>query len=141
MEVVCHISNSEIVNKKAISKAFKELSDGRYVVKIEKKNKRSLNQNQYYWGVVCEMVKDGLRDAGYREVKTKDDAHEIMKALFLKQRIVNELTDEVIEVPGSTAKLTTIEFNNYIEEIIKWAGEYLSIAIPLPNQQSEMFFQ
>jgi hypothetical protein len=141
MEIICHISDGKITNPKVVRKAFDELKDGKYLIKFTKKNSRSLLQNGYYWAVICEMVRDGLRDAGYREVKTKDDAHEILKTMFLKKRITNEVTDETIVIPGSTAKLTTIEFSEYIEEIIKWAGEYLSIAIPLPNQQSEMFFQ
>lgn len=137
-EFILHIKEGQITNAKAVRKFFNELQDGRHLVKITSAKKRSLSQNNFYWGVVCELVKDALRDAGYREVKTKDDAHEIMKTLFLKKRIVNEVTDEVIEVPGSTAGLTTVQFMEYIDEITKWAGEYLGLHIPEPASQSTM---
>lgn len=140
MEVFVHIQDGKPTNQKALDQFYAQLTNGRHLIKSAKANKRSLPQNGYYFAVICEMVKDALRTAGYREVKSKDDAHEIMKALFLKKRIVNEVTDEAIVIPGSTAKLTTTEFSEYIEEIIKWSSEYLGISIPLPNQQSEMFY-
>ncbi len=124
-ESIIHISNGEIVNKITVRNAFKDLADGRYSLKIEAANKRSLNQNAYYWGVVLPLVKDGLRDIGYREIKTIDDTHEALKYMFLKKQIGNENTGEVIEILGSTAKLTTVNFNEYIEDIAKWCAEFL----------------
>jgi hypothetical protein len=133
-ERVLFIEEGRIRNPADIRKQFTELRDGIYLVKISTRKRRGLKQNAYYWGVVCEMVRDGLKDAGYRCINTTDDAHEVTKSLFLKHRLVNEETGEVIETIGSTATLTTIEFNQYIEEIIQWAAEYLSIQIPLPNE-------
>lgn len=96
-------------------------------------------QNAFYWGCVLPIVKDGLCDVGYREVKTDQDAHEILKTLFLKKKIVNENSGEEIIIPGSTAKLTTLEFCSYIDEITQWASEYLSIVIPSPGEYMPMF--
>jgi RNA-binding protein YhbY len=133
-ECIIYIEAGRITNQVDIRKKFAELKDGIYQVKVSTRKKRSLSQNAYYWGVVCDMVKQGLYEAGYRSVRTSDDAHEVMKILFLKKRIVNEDTGEVIEIIGSTASLTTEEFIIYIEEIIQWAAEYLGIQIPLPNE-------
>lgn len=134
-----HISDGQIINKSVIRKAFAGLKNGRHQVTIESKNNRSIQQNRYYHGVVVPIVKDGLRDAGFGEVKSSADAHEILKYLFLKKRIVNEETGEVIELLGTTTILTTIEFNEFVDEIIRWASEYLGIQIPLPNEQMEFF--
>lgn len=46
MEYIIHIKDGEITNKTVIRNAVKELH-GRYLVKITKSNKRSLNQNAY----------------------------------------------------------------------------------------------
>lgn len=138
-EFILHIEDATIVNTGAVRKFFNELRDGKYLVKITSIKRRSLNQNAFYWSVVCELVKDALREAGYREVKTKDDAHEIMKTLFLKKKVVNELTDEVIEIPGSTAELTTVQFIEYIGQIQQWASEYLGLVLPEPSSQSKLF--
>jgi len=73
-------------------------------------------------------------------VKDNNDAHEVLKHLFLKKKIVNKETGELItEIAGSTAKLTTVEFNFFIEEIIKFGAEFLKIAIPYPNESIVMF--
>lgn len=138
-QVFIHINDGDITNKSVIRKAFAGLKNGRYQITIESKNNRSIQQNRYYHGVVVPIVKDGLRDVGFSEIRTSEDAHEVLKYLFLKKRIVNEETGEVIEKLGSTAKLSTIEFNEYVDEIIRWSAEYLGIQIPLPNEQMEFF--
>lgn len=95
-EFFIHIKDEKISNPQVIRKAFKELQDGRYLVKIDKANKRSLPQNAYYHGVIVPLVKNGLKDIGYNEVRTNEDAHECLKYLFLKKQIPNENTGEVI---------------------------------------------
>ncbi len=57
------------IQPEMIRKRFTELKDGVYQVIIKTRGRRSLLQNAYYWGVVCDMVDDGLRDAGYDGVK------------------------------------------------------------------------
>jgi hypothetical protein len=137
-QIFIHITHNQITNKQVIRKAFEELKDGRYLVSIESGKNRTNPQNRYYWGCCLTLVKEGLQDIGYREVRTNEDAHEVLKYLFLKKLIPNEETGEVIEILGTTTKLSTTEFNEYIERIIQWASEYLNIQIPLPNEQLEM---
>ena len=45
------------------------LEDGRYFVTIKKKNNRTNQQNKYWWSGVVPLVRQGLKDAGYNEVK------------------------------------------------------------------------
>lgn len=138
-EFILHINNGEITNKTKVRSVFTDLRDGKYLVKISSMKKRSLLQNAYYHAVVVPMVKDGLREAGYNEVRTNEDAHEVLKHLFLKKKIKSEKTEEEITIAGSTTKLTTTDFNKFLEEVWQWASEYLGITIPEPNQQMTMF--
>lgn len=133
-ERICHIEAGRIKNREAIRKLFAELKDGIYLVKVATRRRRSLPQNAYYWGVVVDMVKDGLIDNGYQGI-TAEDAHELIKSMFLKKQIVSEQTGEVLEFYRSTAELTTWEFSQFIDQIAQWAAEYLGIAIPLPNEE------
>ena len=82
--------------------------------------KRSLPQNAYYHGVVVKMVADytGMRP---------EEAHEGLKWMFLKER------GEYMPTVKSTAKLTTKEFIDYIEQCVIWAAEFLGVVIPDPN--------
>jgi len=79
---------------------------------------RSLSQNKYYWGVIIEILSNNF---GY----DKEEMHEALKFKFLKK---HEDTDLV--TVGSTAKLSTAEFTEYIDEIIRWASTEYQVVIP-----------
>jgi hypothetical protein len=89
-------------------------------VKVKKKI-RSLNQNSFYWGVCIPILCD---ITGY----TEEEIHEAMKIKFLM--------DNTRSIPTvkSTASLSTVEFEDYIEKIRQWAAQDLSCVIPDPNQ-------
>lgn len=114
------------------------LKDGRYRVQFHSASKRSLPQNAYYWGVVCQIVLDCLREAGYNEIKSIEDAHEILKYKFLREQIISE-HGEVIELLGSTSKLSKEKFGIYIEEIAQWVAESFQVVIPAPGQQTQLY--
>lgn len=141
MELMLHIRDHIISNHAAWKKLLNEIDEGSYFVKFEPRKKRTHNQNNFYWGCIVPIVKDGLRDVGFDDVKTPDDAHTVLKSLFLRKRIANHKTGEVIEMIGSTTELTTVEFNAFIEDIAKWSAEYLSCVIPEPGQQTYLNLQ
>ena len=134
-QISTYIKNGQIQNPKIVRAAFDSLEDGQYLIKIEVFKKRSLPQNAYYWSVVVPMVKEGLVVMGFNEVKNNDDAHIVMKHLFLKKVIKSQISDEEIIVETSTTDLKTEDFNRYLENIWQWAIQYLNIQVPRPNEQ------
>jgi hypothetical protein len=138
-KTILHIQDGKIVNKVAIKKLFTELNDGHYIASIVNHNNRSTQQNRYYFGSVIPAVKEGLKEIGYREITTTEQTHELMKFMFLKKQIVNENTGEVLETIGSTTKLSTTEFNEYIDRISQFAAEFLGVEIMPPSTQVPMF--
>ena len=91
---------------------------------VEKKGlarTRTLRENSYYWGVVLKLISD---EAGH----SADDIHDYCKAKFLSKIVMKE------KVSGSTKKLSTIKFEEYLENIRRWASIELSCVIPLPNE-------
>lgn len=85
---------------------------------------RSPNQNAYYHGVVVRMLADEL---GY----DPEEMHGILKWKFLPRQFV-AFGGEQMEVTKSTTKLTTGEFEEYLERIRVFAATELAIRIPLP---------
>ncbi|MEN6623987.1 MAG: hypothetical protein ABFD50_20880 [Smithella sp.] len=85
------------------------------------RSQRSINQNNYYFGVVCKVLGDYF---GY-EV---DDMHEALKLKFLQ---VGPCDVPTIK---STTKLNTSEFEDYLERIRRWAATEYSVQIPLPGE-------
>lgn len=128
-------------SQKNIADLFKQLKDGTYKLEATTFGKRSLSANGYYWMILTDYVQPGLYDAGWREVKTKDDAHIFVADLFLKTKMVNENTFEETTRVKSTASLSVKEFGEYLEEIIQWAAEYLSVEIPPPAKQLVLTYQ
>jgi hypothetical protein len=134
-QIIVSIVDHKIANPKVVRAAFDSLEDGRYMVKIEAFSKRSLAVNAYYWGVCVPMVKDGLKAMGFNEVRNNNDAHIVMKHLFLKRTITSEISGESIIVEVSTTELNKEAFNQFISDIWQWASTYLNIQIPQPNEQ------
>lgn len=133
--------NHYIKGGKAIRDYINGLPIGRHVVSIKKyKKQRSLSQNSYYHSCVVPAVKDGLIDAGFdRHLLNSETVHEMLKNKFLKEEVPND-DGLFIEMVRSTSSLTTTEFMNYIDDIQRWASEFLNIYIASPNEQSELNF-
>lgn len=126
-----------VVNQQEVLRNFKRLDPGYHNVKIVKGKKRTNAQNAFYHGVVLDAVRHGLIDIGYM-IKDNDTVHEMMKTMFLAGKIVNEINGDKIPIYGSTAKLTTVEFTVFLEELTIWAAEYLSITIPAPSMSVDI---
>lgn len=138
---ILKIRDGKIDNQTQVDKLFKQLKarkNADYTLEASKLNKRSNPQNNYYWQMLAEYIQPALYNEGWRNIKTKDDAHDFVKDLFLKTKIVNEVTGEVKERTKSTTELSKEEFNVYLEEIAQWSAEYLYLTIPSPGEQMNM---
>ena len=95
-------------------------------VTVEKmKNIRSNAQNRYLWGVLYKLISDSL---GW-EI---EDVHTFCKQEFNPKHI--ELKGEEWKVGGSTTKMSTIEFSEYVEKIQRFFAEHANLSLPDPNQ-------
>lgn len=125
-------------NIQAYKQYLNELPAGRYKVIIEQVDKRTLSQNSWFHAVLPEIV-IGLRAAGFDEVKTPEDAKDVVKALFFKKEVTNGT--ETFEVIQGTSKTSKLDFSTKADEIIKWAAEYLQIQIAPPGDQTELRYE
>ena len=99
-----------------------DLNGKRVRVIVEQETyKRTDPQNKYYWGVVVELLSQEL---GYET----EEVHNLLKSMFLKRRVILK-GKEYISI-GSTAKLSTSQFTDYIEKIKRFSSLELSIIIP-----------
>lgn len=83
------------------------------------------------------MVCNALRHLGHDV--DEQETHELLKSKFNSEKIVNDETGEVLEIPKSTARLNTVEMMDYIAKIQMWAAEFLNIVIPDPDTQVVLF--
>ena len=117
-------------NWNRVESELKNSRDGEWLVTISRaKATRSGQANRYYWGTVVQAVAE---HTGY----TPDEVHEIFKAKFIPKRLAladgnGEAQGEFV-IGGTTTRLDTTEFYEYVEAIRQWAAETLSIDIPDP---------
>ena len=117
-------------------KGLKQQKPGRYRVDLYHLNKRSNLQNAYEHVVFTLAVK-GLRDLGYEEIRTMEDAKKFYKDLFLTIEKPNVQTGEMYKVHRSTAELSKDETSNFIEQIREHQLEWAGVLIPTPEQYKE----
>jgi hypothetical protein len=139
VKIFFYIQEGKITNPKVIKKHIDALPDGYYEMEVKGRNKRSLQQNAYYWGVVVSMVHEGMRDMG-NDVSIQE-THEFLKSRFNTKEVVNTTVGEVMAFPVSTTELNKEEFGQYIERVQQFAAEYLNIAIPNPGEQTAIAYE
>lgn len=114
-----------LISNKEVFKSYLRNFEGKDIALTIKEpsrtRQRSNKENSYLWGVVYQIIS---QHTGYHP----EEVHEAMKWKFLKKE--GELMDTVI----STASLDTIAFEQYVEKVRSWAGQYLQLVIPLPNE-------
>jgi hypothetical protein len=132
-EAYISIEDGDVLTKSTFKRFFDGLQDGRYLLSIESKNKRTLPQNRYYFGIVVPCIQAGLLDTGNEF--SKEEVHDFLKARFNYKEVVNYDTGQIEKFPMSTSGLTKQEFSDYIERIQQFASEFLSVVIPDAGQQ------
>lgn len=80
-------------------------------------NKRSTDHNKYYWGVLIPHSSNALLYAGWE------------KERFSHPELVHKFWKTILNTP-STKDLTTTQFSDYIEDIIRICAVYLDYQIP-----------
>lgn len=111
-------------DKSLFKRYVQSKKDGEYKLIVKKKKKfRSSQQNKYLWGVPYKLIAD---ETGH----TTDEVHAYLTSLFLQDK------SRIIPVIKSTTELSTVEFEEYTENIRRWGASTLSLNIPLPNEVS-----
>ena len=136
--MIVRMDSGKILNPVMVRTFFAALQDGNNLIEADNSKKRTLPQNAYIHGVLIPEFKKALNDVGYDEVKTNEQAKQLIKSMFLTKETVNKETGEMLKYVQDTHNLTTVELNILIDEVIKFAAEHLSYVIYLPNEQLQM---
>jgi len=136
--IYCEVKeNGDISISKLVREAINQHRGGRVEIIIQKeKKKRSNDQNAYFHGVVIPMITQRLKDLG--TFITKEKVKDMLKAryLALDEPIGDE--GECISIVRDTSELSTIEFMDFISQIVQWAAEILDLQIPEPNEEMKL---
>lgn len=118
---------------------LKVWQDKEVVLTVQRKaQRRSTEQNSYYWGVVLPVCRHAFRDIGNLGI---DDVtvHEFFKDRFLRNG------QEIIlpgqgrhQARGSTRTLSKEEFLDYVTEIQIFMNEFFNVTIPDPEWEPKI---
>lgn len=130
-----HIDSS---SRQIIANALRMLDGHKVEIVIrERKKRRSLSQNAFYWGVVIPIVTNHLNEYGANI--GPEEAHDFLKQEVMKLRSKVALPDGSLAwIIGSSTKLTTSEWEVAIDKIRAWAAE-IELIIPFPNEYEESY--
>lgn len=124
------------ITSKQIKTAIEKYEGYRIILTIDKCSSKRSNQQNSYIHLLFTMLTEALNDLGneFNMLEVKD----MMKAKFLLTDVVNEKTGEILgqRIKG-TSECTTIELNEFFENVIRWAAE-LGIVLPYPNEELEL---
>lgn len=115
-----------------VAKRFSQ-TDKPFYISISPNHKRSNAQNRYLWSVVYKTIAEPESYTTKGERVTDDHVHELCKKAFLNKSDGISMFGLFVEWTGSTTKLTTIEFQDYVLKITAHFAEH-GIIIPEPNE-------
>lgn len=117
-------------DKRKLWGVLKHCSGKQRVEICRHRQRRSDRANRYYWGVVVPAARQALYET-QGEMFDPEESHEFLKALFLSKPIVDKRTGELLAtVVGSSAKLNTEQFSDYVEKVRLWLADYAGVILP-----------
>lgn len=136
-QFICSVKNGKlkIHDKIGFLESLKTNEGKSFVLAVKPvKELRSVQQNNYYWGVVLKITAIAISEALGKKF-SPDYAHEFFKGEFLKEDLEIVRDGQTIVVPRikSTAELTKGEFGEYVEKIKEWAQDKLNCFVPSPE--------
>ena len=105
----------------------------------KKTNKRSNNQNRYYWAVIIPIFKNAIRES-WGELWSIAETHEFLKSNCNYIEFVNEDTGEIIRKVRSTTENTTVIQEEFHEKCRQLCSTFFDTEIPLPDKDLKIEF-
>ena len=137
-EFITNVNKGKLgsITSQQIKTTIEKYEGYRIILTIDKCSPKRSHQQTSYIHLLFTILTDALNDLGneFNMLEVKD----MMKAKYLLVDVVNEKTGEILgqRIKG-TSECTTIELNNFFENVIRWGAE-LGIVLPFPNEPLEL---
>lgn len=106
----------------------------------KRENKRSNNQNKYYWSVIIPIFNNCIKSE-WDEIWSLEETHNFLKSNCNYEELINEDTGEVIRRTKSTTENSTADQEEYHKKCRRLADEFFNTEIPLPKQKITLKFK
>ena len=108
------------------------------IVVRRKRKKRSNEQNNYYWGICIPYILAAFVELGNDLQEGNPEHAQLVHGFWKALSTATPVTDangEEIQLEPSTARLSKMEFMEYLDKVIHFAAERLHIVIPEPGSR------
>jgi len=141
IKVQVQIKNNRFVSNLPLIRTILESYNNQTIdIEFKKRtNKRSINQNSYYWGVIIPIIQNCIK-VEWGEVMGTESVHEFLKHNCNYRKVVNEDTGEVLKVVKSTTENSTVQQETFHDSCRALAKNFFNTVIPLPNQDLKIEF-
>lgn len=129
-----------IMGRSLFDQYFQVFEEGqRFDVVFQPRGQRpSGRQRGYYFAVIVKATRLAINES-WGEYWSLERTHDFLKYHCLFKEKINEVTGEVLRVPGSITGNDTWDQEEYHERCRRFVKDNFSVDIPLPNEQSELF--
>lgn len=127
------IRDHQIKGEALLLRALRGQNNGIYRHEIYAETKRTNQQNKYFH-VLFTLLQKGYYDAGWEEITTMQKAKDRVKKDFLTYEAPNTKSGEVYQVQKDTSELSKDEGIEFIDRLIRFAGEELGMYIPTSEE-------
>jgi len=123
MKLIAKIQNKSIIFERlGIAEDFLSKMDGKRVLITIENLPRSGAQNRMLWGLVYDSIVLAIQKETGQDA---DDIHDYYKTKFLRRRLTNGQV-----VVGSTARLNSKEFSEFVEQVKASASVEFLVTVP-----------
>jgi hypothetical protein len=132
-ELILDMSNPR--EKGLLLESVRKLEGWHRITIVKHRRRRTDRQNRYYWPCFVGPFGDYLRAQGHEF--TDEMAHEVFKAMFLQTSVCDANTGQVLTYTRSSADLSTVDFNEYLDKCAAFLASDCGIVVPEPDAYHE----
>ena len=135
IEAIAYIRQGRLTieDRKRLTDLVLAAKDGEYRLTLSRNYSiRSVSENAYYWGCIIPAFVAGYKETQGETIEP-EAAHELLKLACNGKTVY--LGNEFVTIGQSTAKLVTVEYENYLERCRYWIAQYFGIEVKLPNEK------
>jgi hypothetical protein len=134
---ISQVKDGKCHNGESIRRMIAKYEGQKVKITIEKyRKRRTLSQNNYYWGVLIEYAVSAARAED--PTITPKEMHQILKqecGIITKEIVIVNARQFIVDKEGTTTDKTTTEFSAYVERCRQWIFVNLKVVVPLPNEE------
>jgi len=117
---------------------LQSIKPGRWLVTLEKYYpQRTLDQNAFYWANFIPAQIECFKEY-WGETYSKEQIHDFNKTNVWGEEQVLVKTGEVIRIPESSTKQTTVSWETKLENCRQWFRQTFNYELPYPEKQEQL---